>query len=53
VLGSVLSQWTGFEERAQRKRANAAYRVDSSFDFGNYYKGSTINEDLETYPFSI
>lgn len=53
VVDGVLSQWIDFEDRIQRKRTNAAYRVDSAFDFVNYYKGSTINEDLRAHPFSI
>jgi AIPR protein len=52
VLETVLSQWASFEGKVQTKRANAAYSKDGAFDFVNYYKGSTINDDLKAFAFA-
>jgi hypothetical protein len=53
AINVILSQWTKFEVWAQARKSNSIYKVDSSFDFVNYYKGSTINSDLEAYPFTV
>ncbi len=49
----ALSQWMKFEEWVEKQPANAAYKSGSAFDHVNYYKGSTINADLQNYPFTI
>lgn len=51
TLEIILSQWPKFEVWALKQPSNAIYKVDSSFDYVNYYKGSTINADLKAYPF--
>jgi hypothetical protein len=53
LLNKVLLQWVAFEQRIQQKKTNATYRADSSFDFVNYYKGSTINDDLRSFKFTM
>lgn len=52
ALERILSQWKDFEDWAVAKKANSAYKSNSSFDFANYYKGGTSNNDLKAYPFS-
>jgi hypothetical protein len=53
AVNAILSQWLKFEEWAEKQSANAAYKSGTSFDYVNYYKGSTINEDLKAYAFSV
>jgi hypothetical protein len=51
VLNSILSQWLDFEKWAAKKKSNANYKSGESLNFVNYYKGSTINSDLQAYQF--
>lgn len=51
VTSLVLSQWLTFEAWVQSQSSNAAYKVNGSFDWVNYYKGSTIGTDLQAYKF--
>ncbi len=44
----IKDKWLGFEEWVKAVPANAIYMQDS-FDFDNYYKGITINQDVVTY----
>jgi hypothetical protein len=53
TIETVLSQWIGFEKWAEQQSSNIKYKVGSSFDYVNYYKGSTINTDLQRYAFTI
>jgi hypothetical protein len=53
ALEIVLSQWKKFEDWAEKRQSNKQYSTDLSFDFANYYKGSTINADLKAYGFSF
>jgi hypothetical protein len=53
ALESVLRQWTKFEAWAENLQSNTGYKSGTSFDYVNYYKGSTINTDLENYTFSL
>lgn len=53
VAKRILCQWKAFENWLVKRRQNKVYRTGQSFDFANYYKGGTINEDLETYTFSF
>jgi hypothetical protein len=49
----ALAQWIEFEKWAEKQPNNAKYRSGSSFDYVNYYKGSTIGTDLQTYNFTV
>ncbi len=49
VLDSALAQWTAFEKWVKRRRSNRGYRQGTAFGFVNYYKGSTVNDDLRKY----
>lgn len=49
----VLAQWKDFEAWVSKEKSNSAYGASGSFDFTNYYKGATINADLQAYPFSF
>lgn len=51
ILKNTLTQWRGFESWASKEPANAQYKKSQSFDFPNYYKGATINDDLKSYNF--
>lgn len=53
ALEAALNQWKAFEAWAEKQLSNSAYKSGASFDFVNYYKGSTINEDLQKYNFSF
>jgi hypothetical protein len=54
ALELALSQWTKFERWAARLSSNAGYKTeDASFAYVNYYKGSTINDDLRKYRFTF
>lgn len=53
AVNAILSQWLKFEEWAEKQPANATYKSGTSFDHVNYYKGSTINDDLRNYPFTV
>jgi hypothetical protein len=53
AVAAVLSQWIKFEDWAEKLPTNSAYKPGTSFDYVNYYKGSTINADLQNYTFTI
>jgi hypothetical protein len=50
---AALKQWRSFERWIKQLPANRSYRQGNSFGFVNYYKGSTLNLDLERYKFSF
>lgn len=46
----LKEKWGSFEERVSRKRENRRYKDEKKrFDFDNYYKGATINKDIEEF----
>ena len=53
ALDLALNQWKAFEAWAEHRPSNSSYRSNSAFDYVNYYKGSTINDDLQRYNFSF
>jgi len=53
ALESVLTQWIDFENWAESLQSNSGYGSGTSFDYVNYYKGSTINADLQKYAFRL
>ena len=53
ALESVLLQWMKFEAWAESLVSNKSYKSGASFDYVNYYKGSTINADLQHYAFLV
>ena len=48
-VNRVLKRWKKFEAfiRKDRKSENAEYFSNGSFDYDNYYKGKTLNEDIK------
>lgn len=52
-VDAILAQWIRFETWVAEKKSNEAYLNDGGFDYVNYYKGATINSDLQNYPFDI
>jgi hypothetical protein len=53
VTDAVLSQWIDFEKYATTQSENEGYYSGTSFDYVNYYKGSTVNNDLQNQAFVI
>jgi hypothetical protein len=53
AIEQVLLQWPLFEAWASKLRSNKPYQIEESFDFVSYYKGSTINADLQKYKFKL
>lgn len=53
VLNTLTAQWQAFESWATKEKTNVAYKIGSSFDFANYYKGSTVDADVKSYSFVI
>jgi hypothetical protein len=53
ALDATLAQWLSFESWAEKQQSNASYKSGLSFDYVNYYKGSTINSDLQCYGFVL
>jgi hypothetical protein len=53
ALKATLGEWKKFERWAKRLPSNRAYKSGNSFGFVNYYKGSTVDTDLQRYPFAI
>jgi hypothetical protein len=50
-LQKVLMQWPSFEKWASGLKANKAYKLGGAFDFTNYYKGATVGQDIQNFPF--
>ena len=53
ALQVALKQWTSFEAWAEKQPSNSSYRSGPSLDYVNYYKGSTINADLQRFGFVL
>lgn len=45
----ILSKWKKFEMYAKKQAHNENYKVGHTLDFDNYYKGSTLNNDLKKF----
>jgi hypothetical protein len=47
----VLKKWRKFEKfvTKDRKQQNQEYFFARSFDFDNYYKGTTIGQDIKDF----
>jgi hypothetical protein len=50
-LKKVLAQWKKFEAWAAKRPANRSYRESGGFNHTNYYKGATVGQDLQDFPF--
>ncbi|MGO9591451.1 MAG: AIPR family protein [Candidatus Acidiferrales bacterium] len=53
AVEALLSQWMEFEEWVEQRTTNSNYKTGSSFDYVNYYKGATVDADLQDYAFKI
>jgi hypothetical protein len=53
TVNSILGQWQDFEAWVIKQSTNKAYTTGGAFDFDNYYKGATVNADLQNYAFKI
>lgn len=47
-LGHIKSMWLDFENTVQNLEHNRDYTADG-FDYANYYKGGTLDQDLANY----
>lgn len=52
-LNMIMQQWNEFESWVIARESNKGYGVNESFDYANYYKGSTVGSDLKSYKFKI
>ena len=50
IVPKVLAQWRDFDIWATNQPANASYLGGSTPDLGAYYRGSTLEGDIQTYP---
>jgi len=48
-LKKLEPKWRRFEAWMKKRRVNKDYVEDGAFNFDNYYKGKTINEDVRKY----
>jgi len=53
VVAKVLSKWLAFEANVAKRKANAPYVSGGSLDGNSYYKGSTVNVDLNKASFAL
>ncbi|MDZ4103073.1 MAG: AIPR family protein [Hydrogenophaga sp.] len=53
ALAALTAQWKSFEDWVVIQPTNSSYKVGNGFDFANYYKGSTVGNDVKAYPFTI
>ena len=53
ITEAILGQWIKFEKYATEQLGNDGYKSGVSFDYVNYYKGSTVNADLKSYAFVV
>ncbi|CAO3359089.1 hypothetical protein [Azospirillum palustre] len=52
AVRAVLEKWPGFESWLKNESHNKKYFSPSKSDWVSYYKGETINKDIESYSFS-
>lgn len=45
LIDEIMSRWRGFEVTVSNEDKNSVY-FDDGFNYDNYYKGKTINDDL-------
>lgn len=48
-IDKVHNKWKDFEAWARDKKENKDYLVKKDFDYDNYYKGKTINSDVQEF----
>jgi hypothetical protein len=48
-LLSVLEKWKKFEDTVRRKEENKDYMIEGGFDLDNYYKGRTVDSDINEF----
>lgn len=53
AVALILKQWKQFETWASAQSANKPYLTSGAFDFVNYYKGATINSDIQKFAFVV
>ena len=53
ALTAILKMWKSFDSWVATRLTNAAYKIGNSFDYANYYKGSTVNEDVQNCAFKV
>lgn len=49
ILFERISKWKKFETEIKKKQKNRIYLDGRAFNFANYYKGKTINNDIKVF----
>lgn len=49
ILKLVVDNWGRFEKRIQKLRRNVKYALGPAFSFDNYYKGDTVDVDVQAF----
>jgi hypothetical protein len=52
-LAAVLGQWMAYEGWVAKQTQNAPYISGTALDGTSYYKGGTVNADLQSYKFVV
>lgn len=53
ALEVLMSQWLTFEAWVVKQTSNSTYGAGAAFDYANYYKGSTVGDDIKKYNFAF
>jgi hypothetical protein len=53
ILNLVVVKWSDFERQSQGAPQNAKYGSPAGFSFDNYYKGETIDADIQAFFASV
>ncbi|TLM67370.1 MAG: hypothetical protein FDZ69_04560 [Deltaproteobacteria bacterium] len=48
-VAEIMKKWTSFEADVKAKTSNSKYSNSTGFNFDNYYKGSTVVDDVKNY----
>ena len=49
LVSAIMEKWGAFENYINDKAPNSKYKNSEGFNFDNYYKGSTVMEDVKSY----
>ncbi len=49
AVEKARKKWAEFETWLQNQRHNANYKRTDGFDFDNYYKGKSVNQDVQNF----
>lgn len=49
ILSRIKQEWVRYEKWVQKQSHNSSYSRLDGFDYDNYYKGKTLNNDIKEY----